>query len=71
MTGFELVKDRRTKEAATEECVKVWERARTLGLLIGKGGFFGNVLRVKPPMCLTRPDVDFMIEVLDIAFSEL
>jgi alanine-glyoxylate transaminase / (R)-3-amino-2-methylpropionate-pyruvate transaminase len=71
MTGIELVKDRRTKEAATEESVKVWERAKTLGLLIGKGGFFGNVLRVKPPMCLTRPDVDFMIEVLDIAFSEL
>lgn len=71
MTGIELVKDRGTKEAATEESVKVWERARTLGLLIGKGGFFGNVLRIKPPMCLTRPDVDFMIEVLDIAFSEL
>lgn len=71
MTGIELVKDRRTKEAATEETVTVWERAKTLGLLIGKGGFFGNVLRIKPPMCLTRPDVDFMIEVLDIAFSEL
>ena len=71
MTGIELVKDRGTKEAATEACVRVWEHAKTLGLLIGKGGFFGNVLRIKPPMCLTRPDVDFMIEVLDSAFSDL
>ena len=37
MTGIELVKDRGTKEAATQETVRVWERARTLGLLIGKG----------------------------------
>ena len=68
---IELVNDRGTKEAATQECIRVWERATTLGLLIGKGGFFGNVLRIKPPMCLTKPDVDFMIEVLDIAFSEV
>ena len=71
MTGIELVKDRSAKTPATEECVRVWERAKTLGLLIGKGGFFGNVLRIKPPMCLTRADVDFMIEVLDIALGEL
>jgi alanine-glyoxylate transaminase/(R)-3-amino-2-methylpropionate-pyruvate transaminase len=71
MTGIELVKDRGSKTPATEECARIWERARTLGLLIGKGGFFGNVLRIKPPMCLTRADVDFIIEVLDIAFSEL
>jgi len=71
MTGIELVKDRGTKEPATEECARVWEHAKTLGLLIGKGGFFGNVLRIKPPMCLTRPDVDFMIDVLDRAFSDL
>jgi len=71
MTGIELVKDRGTKEPATAECVRVWERAKALGLLIGKGGLFGNVLRIKPPMCLTRADVDFMIAVLDIALGEL
>ena len=71
MTGIELVKDRSTKEPATEECERVWERAKDLGLLVGKGGFFGNVLRIKPPMCLTKQDVDFIIEVLDAAFGEL
>ncbi|OQY07240.1 MAG: aspartate aminotransferase family protein [Desulfobacteraceae bacterium 4572_123] len=71
MTGVELVKDRQTKEPATAECFQVFERAKELGLLVGKGGFFGSVLRIKPPMCITRQDVDFIIEVLDIALGEL
>ena len=71
MTGIELVEDRVLKTPATQECLYVFERVKELGLLIGKGGFFGNVLRIKPPMCITREDVDFMIQALDIAFSEL
>jgi alanine-glyoxylate transaminase / (R)-3-amino-2-methylpropionate-pyruvate transaminase len=71
MTGIELVKDRETKEPFPEACLKVFERSRELGLLIGKGGLFGSVLRIKPPMCITREDVDFMLEVLDIAFGEV
>jgi len=71
MVGVELVKDRETKEPAGDECAQVCERAKELGLLIGKGGFYGNVLRIKPPMCITRADVDFMLEVLDIVFGEL
>ena len=69
--GVELVKDRNTKEPARDKCAQVFERAKELGLLIGKGGFYGNVLRIKPPMCITRADVDFMLEALDIAFGEL
>ena len=71
MTGIELVRDRNTKEPAKHECAEVFERAKELGLLIGKGGFSGNVLRIKPPMCIKRADVDFMFEVLDIVFGEL
>ncbi|MDM8522628.1 aminotransferase class III-fold pyridoxal phosphate-dependent enzyme [Desulfococcaceae bacterium HSG8] len=71
MTGIELVRDRDTKEPANDECLQIFERSRELGLLIGKGGFYGNVLRIKPPMCITSADADFMIEVLDIAFGEL
>ena len=71
MLGVELVKDRSTKEPAREECARVFERAKELGLLIGKGGLYGNVLRIKPPMCIGRADADFMVEVLDIAAGEL
>lgn len=65
MIGVELVKDRQTKAPAREETARVFETAKDLGLLIGKGGFHGNVLRIKPPMCLTAADADFALEVVD------
>jgi alanine-glyoxylate transaminase/(R)-3-amino-2-methylpropionate-pyruvate transaminase len=36
-----------------------------MGVLLGKGGLDGNVLRVKPPLCITAEDVDFAVDVLD------
>lgn len=65
MLGMELVRDRRTKEPATEEAVVVLEKARDRGLLLGKTGLFGNVLRIKPPLCITKDDIDFALDVLD------
>ena len=71
MLGIELVKDHATKAPAKEECARVFERCRELGLLIGKGGLHGNVLRIKPPMCLTAADADFLLEVLDAAMRSI
>lgn len=71
MLGIELVTDRGTKEPAKAECAQVVERAKELGLLIGKGGLHGQTIRFAPPMCITNADADFLLEVLDQAFSEL
>jgi alanine-glyoxylate transaminase/(R)-3-amino-2-methylpropionate-pyruvate transaminase len=71
MIGVELVKDPGTKVPAREECAQVLEKARELGLLVGKGGLFGNTLRIKPPMCITVADADFMLDVLDACFASL
>ena len=70
MLGIELVKDRATKEPAKEETLRIFETAKDLGLLIGKGGFHGNVLRIKPPMCFTKADADFLLEVLDVCLAQ-
>lgn len=71
MQGLELVKDRQTKEPAAEATAKVMERARENGLLIGKGGLYGNVLRLSPMLNISKPDVDEAIKLLDKSFSEV
>ncbi len=71
MIGVELVKDRESKTPAKEETMQVFEMAKDMGLLIGKGGFHGNVLRIKPPMCFTKADADFLLEVLDVCLAKL
>ena len=70
MIGVELVRDRATKEPAKEETMEVLEHAREMGVLLGKGALLGNVLRIKPPMCITKDDVDFAIHVLDNALKK-
>jgi alanine-glyoxylate transaminase/(R)-3-amino-2-methylpropionate-pyruvate transaminase len=69
MLGIELVKDRETREPATAETLDVLEMCREQGVLLGKGGLSGNVLRIKPPMCITAADADFALDVLDRALS--
>lgn len=71
MTGVELVKDRQSKEPASSETAEIFEKCKDFGLLIGKGGKSGNVLRIKPPMCCTTEDVDFIVNVLDHSLSGL
>jgi alanine-glyoxylate transaminase/(R)-3-amino-2-methylpropionate-pyruvate transaminase len=65
MLGVELVRDAETKEPASAEAASVLELCKERGLLIGKGGLYGNVLRIKPPMCLSRDDADFLADCLD------
>ena len=69
MLGVELVRDRATKAPAKAEAVEVLEAAREMSVLIGKGGLDANVLRIKPPMCITKDDVDYALEVLHQALS--
>ncbi|MCK5202977.1 MAG: aminotransferase class III-fold pyridoxal phosphate-dependent enzyme, partial [Desulfobacterales bacterium] len=71
MIGVELVKDRTTKEPADREAGRVSEYAKDNGVIIGKGGALGNVLRINPPLCIQKEDIDFVIDVLDQGFSQL
>ena len=70
MLGLELVRDRASKTPAKQETLDVMEAAREMGVLIGKGGLDGNVLRIKPPMCISAADVDYALEVFDLALSQ-
>jgi 4-aminobutyrate aminotransferase-like enzyme len=71
MQALELVKDRQTKEPAPQETNQVLERARANGLLVGKGGMYANVIRMAPPMNISKADVDEAIRLLDKSLSEV
>ena len=70
MQGVELVKDRKTKEPAPQATAAVMEAAKDRGLIVGKGGLYGNVLRISPPLNITAADADQAADVLDQALTE-
>ncbi|XP_002964947.2 alanine--glyoxylate aminotransferase 2 homolog 1, mitochondrial [Selaginella moellendorffii] len=69
MLGVEFVTDRVAKTPAKNETMMVMERMKDLGVLVGKGGRHGNALRIKPPMCFTLEDADFLVDALDHSLS--
>ena len=70
MQALELVRDRSTKEPAAAETVEVMEAARRHGVLVGKGGTFGNCVRITPPLNISKADVDEFARALDLSFAE-
>ncbi len=69
MQGLELVRDRKTKEPAPQAVLDVLEEAKRRGVLVGKGGVYGNVMRISPPLNVTKPQVDELVEALDAGLA--
>lgn len=71
MLGMELVQNKETREPLPAADVnKIWEACKEDGVLLGKGGFYGNVFRIKPPMCLTEDDAKFALAVIRKALND-
>ncbi len=71
LLGFEMVKDRTTKEYASAETALVMELCREKGVIVGKGGLFGNVVRLAPPLSITRAQCDQLLTAIDQALTEV
>lgn len=71
MQALELVLDRTTKEPAPRAVLDVFEETKRQGVLIGKGGLYGNVIRTGLPLNASKTDVDALVEALDrgLAFA--
>lgn len=59
--GIELVRDRETREPATQETAAICERMRELGVIVQPTGDHQNVLKIKPPLCIGRDDADTFV----------
>jgi len=68
MIGIELVRPGGT-DPAPEAAGRVLEEARRRGLLVGKGGLYGNVIRLAPPMTLTEAEAEEGLEILTAAIA--
>lgn len=71
LMGFELVKDRETKEHAIAETSALMEKCREKGVLVGKGGLHGNVIRIAPPLSISQKQCDLVLKVIDESLSEM
>jgi len=71
LQAIELVEDRETKAPAAAATAALMEAARDNRLLIGKGGIDGNVIRITPPMNVSKSDVDDFAERLSASFRHI
>ncbi len=73
LIGVELVRDRTTKEPALDETVEVYERGLAKGVIFGETRYsrLGNVIKFKPPLTVTREELDKAIAVFDEILTEL
>src|SRR5215211_3119304 len=71
MVAIELVHDRRTKEPAPDVALRLMDATKERGLIIGKGGLHANVIRICPPLIVTRDDVDIAAGILDDALTAI
>jgi 4-aminobutyrate aminotransferase len=67
MQACEFVKD--NKVPNPELVVKLFEEMKKEGVLIGKGGLYGNVVRISPPLTVTKSEVDDFIKAMDNSLS--
>jgi 4-aminobutyrate aminotransferase-like enzyme len=69
--GVELVRDRSTLEPAGQETRAVVNRMRDLGVLVGREGRYGNVLKIRPPLVFDENHAKQFTDALDQALREL
>ncbi|WP_207454953.1 aminotransferase [Desertivibrio insolitus] len=63
--GVELVRDRQTLEPADAETQAICDRMLDLGVIVQPTSERQNVLKIKPPLCLSRQSADFVVDALD------
>lgn len=68
--GLEFVRDRETLAPAKEETAAICDRLLDFGILMQPTGDHLNVLKIKPPLCLSRESADFFADMLDRVLTD-
>ena len=68
--GIELVRDRETQDPATEETASIVDEMRDRNVLLSTDGPYHNVIKIKPPMVLSKEDVDTTLHLLNESLNQ-
>jgi 4-aminobutyrate aminotransferase-like enzyme len=68
--GVELVRDPVTLEPASAEAARICDALLAEGCIVQPTGDYKNVLKIKPPLCLTREAADFFADALERVLSD-
>jgi 4-aminobutyrate aminotransferase-like enzyme len=68
--GVEFVVDPETKEPADDLTLAVYNKAMEKGVFFGLSGAIGNVLKIKPPLNITKPLAERVLEVFESCVKE-
>ncbi len=73
MQGLELVVDEPGGDRSpnTQAVARIFEETKSRGLLIGKGGLHGSVIRISPPMTVGESEVDEALAILEESFAAI
>ncbi len=63
--GLEFVKDKKTKEPAPDITIRVINESAQNGVLVGKVGIFGNVIRVAPPLIMNEEEAHESLDIME------
>jgi 4-aminobutyrate aminotransferase-like enzyme len=71
MQGVEVVNDEKAgdRTPAVDATLRLLEETKKRGLLLGRGGLYGNVLRIAPPLVVGARDIEDALAVLDHSFA--
>ena len=68
--AVDMVKDRETRDPATELASRVINGLRERGILTGSIGPFDNILKLRPPMVFSTENADYFLEIVDGVLSD-
>ncbi|MEE8340969.1 MAG: aminotransferase class III-fold pyridoxal phosphate-dependent enzyme, partial [Candidatus Neomarinimicrobiota bacterium] len=73
MQAFELVVDETKLDRTpnTQAGDQLLEETKKRGLLIGRGGLFGNAIRISPPLNINKDEIESALEILDDSFNAM
>lgn len=71
LIGIELVKDRTTKKPAVEETKKIFIKGLKNGIILMPTGYYNNVIKISPPLIITKEQIDISLELIDATFKQV